>query len=111
MVPIVVSGVVSLSLTRLLCSGFLRPPNQQRHGWAYMKLENFFNGMLRIYDRSLGWALRHRLATMSIAAVILAVTVWQFVVMPQGFLPSEDAGMIIGFTMGEPCMSFEAMKE
>ena len=111
MVAILVSGVVSLSLTPMLCSRFLRPPNQQRHGWAYMKLENFFNGMLRIYDRSLGWALRHRLATMSIAAVILAVTVWQFVVMPKGFLPSEDAVMIFAFTMAEQGISFEAMKE
>jgi len=111
MVAILVSGVVSLSLTPMLCSRFLRPPSRQGHGWAYMKLENFFEAMLRIYDGSLGWVLRHRLATMAISAAILAATVWQFLVMPKGFLPSEDAGMIFAFTMAEQGISFDAMKE
>ena len=111
MMAILVSGVVSLSLTPMLCSRFLRPPSQERHGRAYMKLENFFAAMLRVYDRSLGWVLRHRLATMAIATAILIVTLWQFAAMPKGFLPSEDAGQIFAITMAEQGISFEAMKQ
>jgi HAE1 family hydrophobic/amphiphilic exporter-1 len=111
MVAILVSGVVSLSLTPMLCSRFLRPPGQLRHGRAYMKLEGFFDGMLRLYDRSLGWVLRHRGATMLVSAAILIATLWQFVVMPKGFLPSEDAGQIFAITLAQQGISFDAMKE
>jgi hydrophobic/amphiphilic exporter-1 (mainly G- bacteria), HAE1 family len=111
MVAILVSGVVSLSLTPMLCSRFLRPPGQQRHGWAYMKLEGFFDGMLRLYDRTLGWVLRHRGATMLVSAAILIATLWQFVVMPKGFLPSEDSGQIFAITLAQQGISFDAMKE
>ncbi|HEV1993248.1 MAG TPA: efflux RND transporter permease subunit [Candidatus Acidoferrum sp.] len=111
MVAILVSGVVSLSLTPMLCSRFLRPPGQLRHGRAYMKLEGFFDGMLRLYDRTLGWVLRHRGATMLVSAAILIATLWQFVVMPKGFLPSEDSGQIFAITLAQQGISFDAMKE
>jgi hydrophobic/amphiphilic exporter-1 (mainly G- bacteria), HAE1 family len=111
MVAILVSGVVSLSLTPMLCSRFLSPPGEQRHGRAYMKLEGFFDGMLRLYDRTLGWVLRHRGATMLVSAAILIATLWQFVVMPKGFLPSEDSGQIFAITLAQQGISFDAMKE
>ena len=62
-VAILISGFVSLSLTPMLCSRFLRPPAEERHGRLYAASERFFDALLRLYERSLQWVLRHRLAT------------------------------------------------
>src|SRR4030095_12898668 len=59
-IAILISGVVSLSLTPMLCSRFLRPPGEERHGRFYQATERAFDGLLRLYDRSLRWVLRHR---------------------------------------------------
>jgi len=66
------------------------PPGEKRHGRIYESLERFFNGMLRGYDSSLQFVMRHRLITMGVSAVILGVTIWQFMIIPKGFLPAED---------------------
>jgi HAE1 family hydrophobic/amphiphilic exporter-1 len=108
-VAILVSGVVSLSLTPMLCSRFLRPPGAVRHGHLYAASERFFRGMLRTYDWSLRRVLRHRLATMLVSAGILAATVYLFRIMPTGFLPSEDTSRIIGQTEAAEGASFDAM--
>ena len=67
--------------------------------------------MLRGYDRSLKIVLRHRFATLIISNLIFAVTIYLFVIMPKGFLPSEDTGQIFGFTEAAQGISFESMKE
>ncbi len=74
MAAILVSGLVSLTLTPMLCSRFLRPQHEQRHGRVYMTLERFFDRLLSVYDTSLQWSLRHRVFVMIVAGVILAVT-------------------------------------
>ena len=94
---ILVSGFVSLTLTPMLCSRFLRPVAEQKHGRVYMALERFFDRLLRYYDVSLQWSLRHRVFVMAVSAVILVVTVWQFMVIPKGFLPPEDRSQIFHF--------------
>ncbi len=109
-VAILISGFVSLSLTPLLCSRFLRPASGQRHGRLYAASERVFDGMLRAYDRSLRVVLRHRLATMVASGVLLLATAYLFVVIPKGFLPSEDTGNVFGFTEAAQDVSFEAMK-
>ena len=91
---ILVSGFVSLSLTPMMCSRFLRPPGEKKHGRLYNTSEKFFDGMLRGYDWSLQKVLRHKLATMTISVAVLAATVYLFEVIPKGFLPSEDTGQI-----------------
>jgi HAE1 family hydrophobic/amphiphilic exporter-1 len=108
-VAILVSGFVSLSLTPMLCSRFLRPPSSQRHGRLYATSERFFDALRNVYDRSLRWILRHRLLTMVAFAVLLGATGYLFVVMPKGFLPSQDTGQIFGFTEAAQDISFEAM--
>jgi HAE1 family hydrophobic/amphiphilic exporter-1 len=108
-VSILVSGFVSLSLTPMLCSRFLRPPKAVHHGRIFAVSERFFQGMLRIYDRSLKIVLRHRLSTMVVSGVILVVTIYLFIDIPKGFLPSEDTGRILGFTEAEQGISFEGM--
>ena len=111
MMSVLVSGFVSLTLTPMLCSRFLRPQHEQRHGRVYMALEGFFDRLLKRYDRSLQWALRHRVFIMAASGLILLITIWQFTVIPKGFLPEVDAGMVQGYTRAAQGISFDAMKE
>jgi HAE1 family hydrophobic/amphiphilic exporter-1 len=108
-VAILISGVVSLSLTPMLCSRFLRPVVSQEHGRLYNFFEHFFDGMLRLYDRTLQVVLRHRPATMAATLILTLATVYLFTVIPWGFLPSEDIGGIFGFTEAAQGISFEDM--
>jgi hydrophobic/amphiphilic exporter-1 (mainly G- bacteria), HAE1 family len=106
---ILVSGFVSLTLTPMLCSRFLRPPAEQHHGRFYAASERAFQGVFGAYRRSLDVVLRHRPATLALSGVLLVATVWLFVVIPKGFLPSEDTGQIFGFTEAAQGISFESM--
>jgi HAE1 family hydrophobic/amphiphilic exporter-1 len=87
---ILVSGFVSISLTPMLCSRFLKPPHEQKHGRIYNAIEVMFNSWLRVYDVTLGWTLRFGAVTMVFSLVLLAATVYLFMLVPKGFLPSED---------------------
>jgi HAE1 family hydrophobic/amphiphilic exporter-1 len=108
---ILISGFVSLSLTPMLASRFVRPHGAEQHGRLYQTSERFFNGMRDFYERTLTFVFRHRLATMLISGVILGLTVFLFLRMPKGFLPSEDTGQMFGFTEAQQGISFEAMRE
>ena len=109
-VAILVSGFVSLSLTPMLCSRFLKPhAEERRHGRLYNLLEGFFDRLLRVYQRGLRWALDHRRATIGFSALVLAATVGLFGRIPKGFLPSDDIGQIFGFTEAAQGISFESM--
>ncbi len=110
-VAILVSGFVSLTLTPMLCSRFLQPPKEAHHGRAYMVLEHFFDKMLDVYDRTLQWALRHRAGTIIVSAIMVVITGYLFVIMPKGFLPSEDTGSLFAFTEAAEGISFDAMAE
>jgi HAE1 family hydrophobic/amphiphilic exporter-1 len=106
---ILVSGLVSLTLTPMLCSRFLRPPREERHGRLYAHTERFFQGMLRLYDVTLQWVLRRRRATMIVALLLLILTLVLFGLIPKGFLPNEDQGTIFAFTEAAEGISFDAM--
>ena len=109
-VAILVSGAVSLSLTPMLCSRFLRASQKEdRHGKLWNAFENFFDGLLHFYDRSLRITLRHRMATMVLSGAVLLGTVYLFMSMPKGFLPDEDQGFIFMFTEGPQGISFDDM--
>ena len=110
MMSVLVSGIVSLTLTPMLCSRFLRPQHEQKHGRVYMALERFFDRLLQKYDVSLQWSLRHRVLVMTISAIILVITAWQFSVIPKGFLPEVDASTLQGYTRAAQGISFDAMK-
>jgi HAE1 family hydrophobic/amphiphilic exporter-1 len=110
-IAILVSGVVSLTLTPMLCSRFLRPAHAERHTRLYDVSERFFQRMLGGYERSLTIVLEHRFATLVVSGLIFALTIYLFVVIPKGFLPSEDMGQIFGFTEANQGISFDAMKE
>ncbi|HLZ42188.1 MAG TPA: efflux RND transporter permease subunit [Candidatus Sulfotelmatobacter sp.] len=106
---ILVSGVVSLSLTPMLASRFLRPPRTMRHGIFHLACERFFNGMLSVYDRTLRGVMRHRFATLMLSVLILAATLYMFYVIPKGFLPSEDTGQMIVMTEGSQGIGFDSL--
>jgi HAE1 family hydrophobic/amphiphilic exporter-1 len=109
---VLVSGVVSLTLTPMLCSRFLRPPPHAGAGSRLFRLsERFFDGMLRLYDRTLRWTLAHRRLTMAVLLATLVVTAYCFAVIPKGFIPTEDNGSIFAFTEAAQDVSFEAMTE
>jgi HAE1 family hydrophobic/amphiphilic exporter-1 len=109
-VAILVSGFVSLSLTPMLCSRFLKS-EEKKHGALYRWSEKGFDAMLGLYVRTLGPALRHRGKVLAASAVVLAATLWLFVKIPKGFLPTEDQGLVFGFTEGAQGIGFPAMKE
>jgi len=106
---ILISGLVSLTLTPMLCSRFLKPPGAEKHGRFYMFMERFFDGMHKSYDRTLQTVLRHRRATMAVIFLLTAVTGGLFWIIPMGFLPSEDTGQIFAFTEASQGISFEEM--
>ena len=106
---VLVSGFVSLTLTPMLCSRFLHPPATVKHGRLYVVSERFFSAMLNAYNWSLKVVLDHRLTTIIISALLLGVTIFLFIIMPKGFLPSEDTGQIFGFTEAAQGISFEDM--
>ncbi|HEY5496910.1 MAG TPA: efflux RND transporter permease subunit, partial [Syntrophales bacterium] len=110
-VAVLISGFVSLSLTPMLCSMFLKPAGEQRHSRIYQISERFFEGMLSLYDTTLKWALRRRLTTLIISFVFLVVAVVLYAVISKGFLPSEDTGQITGFTEAAQGISYESMVE
>ena len=107
-VAVLVSGFVSLTLTPMASSRFLRQPG---HGGSrlYAASERVFAGMLDVYDRTLQWVFRHKPGTMGVLALTFVVTGVFFWIIPKGFLATEDTGQIIGFTEASQDISFDSM--
>ena len=110
-VAILISGFVSLSLTPMLGSRFLRVSGQAHHGAIYRVLENGFNCLARWYDATLRIALHYQFATLMVAFAMLAGTLYLFFTMPTGFIPSQDSGFMFGVTMAGQDISFDAMAQ
>src|SRR5579863_5237466 len=105
---ILISGVVSVTLTPMLCSRFLKAVRHDRKpGRLFSASERVFDGMLDVYDHTLQWVLRHRASTMVFSAVILAATVFLFVRIPKGFVPDSDNDQLLIQTEAEQGISFE----
>ena len=110
-VAVLISGVVSLTLTPMLSSRFLRPAHEAQHGRFYVRSEAAFQKVLEWYAAGLRWSLGHRRSILAITAVVMLATVAVFVVVPKGFIPAEDTGLIQGTTEGVEGMAFDAMAE
>jgi HAE1 family hydrophobic/amphiphilic exporter-1 len=108
-IAILVSGFVSLSLTPMLCSRFLRPSRDERHGRFYEASERVYRRVLGAYERTLVWVMDHRPASLVFSAGILVGTAVLFVLVPKGFIPTEDTGSIQGSTETVEGSSYDAM--
>ncbi len=108
MVAIGISGIVSLSLTPMLCSRFLRPPTEHMNAFQRGS-ERIFDGVRNLYAWSLRGVLRHRLLTMGLAAGTLVASVYLFGLVPKGFIPSQDVGQINGSLEGPQGISYDDM--
>jgi len=109
---IFVSGVISLTLTPMLCSRFLRPESSYRKPGVFIQTcEQSFNWLLGHYETGLKWVLRHYLFTLSVWALTLVATVLLYLAVPKGFFPQQDTGIIMGTTDAAQDISFIAMKE
>ena len=108
MSAILISGFVSLSLTPMLCSRFLKPPSEN-HNALYRSSEKVFDGMRWVYEVTLRGVIRHRLITVLVAASTVVATVYLYGLVPKGFIPNQDTGQISGSTEAPQDISYEAM--
>jgi multidrug efflux pump len=110
-VTILVSAVVSLTLTPMMCARMLRHKPEAEQGWFYRGSERVFNGMIACYGATLRWVLRHQFATLVVAIATLVTTVWLYMIVPKGFFPVQDTGVILGISEAPQTVSFTAMAE
>ncbi len=108
---ILISGVISLTLTPMLCSLFLKSEHNLRHGHLYRVSERLFEVSLDWYRKSLYFVLEHRKLTLYVSGMLLLATVLFFRAVPKGFLPEEDRNMIFGFTEAIEGISFDSMSK
>jgi hydrophobe/amphiphile efflux-1 (HAE1) family protein len=107
-ITIVISAIVSLTLTPMMASRFLSG-GAHTHGRLYQAMERMFDGLLRFYERTLDVALRHRLVTLVVFVATVTCSVLLYVVIPKGFFPNQDTGILIGTTVAAQDISFDAM--
>ena len=108
-IAIAVSGMLSLTLTPMMCAKFLRH-DDGKHGRAYRATEWVFDSVLKGYERMLGWVLRHRTIVGMITIVTIVTTVMLYIIVPKGLFPQQDVGMLMGFSEAPQDVSFPAMK-
>jgi hydrophobe/amphiphile efflux-1 (HAE1) family protein len=109
-VALVLSLLISLTLTPMMCAYLLKPESKE-HGWLYRFLERGFDGLLNAYEAGLKVVLRHRFITLMTMFGTIALTGYLFVIIPKGFFPQQDTGLIIGLSEAAQDISFQAMAE
>ncbi len=110
-VAILISLVVSLTLTPMMCARFLRQEREDDQGRFYRAAGDVIDRMIAAYDRGLHWVLRHQPLTLLVAVATLGLTVLLYLVVPKGFFPVQDTGLIQGISEAPQSISFQAMSE
>lgn len=110
-VAILISLVVSLTLTPMMCARLLNPEKTGEEGRFYRAAGAFIDGMIERYSHGLKWVLRHQPLTLLVAVITLGLTVLLYLAVPKGFFPVQDTGVIQGISEGPQTISFRAMSE
>ena len=110
-VAILVSLVISLTTTPMMCSRLLQHIPDEERGKAYRASERAFNSVLGAYERSLGWVLEHSGLTLTVLAITIGINIYLFWVIPFGFFPQQDNGLAFGGIQGPQDVSFQAMQK
>ena len=110
-VTILVSAVVSLTLTPMMCAKLLRHQRKEEETWFYRKSEDAFNAIIAFYGRTLQFVLRFRTITLLITVATLVGTIFLYIYVPKGFFPVQDTGVILGVSEAPQSVSFKAMGE
>jgi len=108
-VTILVSAAVSLSLTPMMCAKLLKHQTEEDKGRFYKVSEDYFNRIIAFYGRTVKWVLKHQTATLLVTAATLVLTLVLYVVVPKGFFPVQDTGVILGVSEAPDSISFDAM--
>jgi multidrug efflux pump len=108
-VAILVSLVISLSTTPMMCAWLLKPERDQKHGRIHRATGAAFDWILHHYERSLRWVLRHQFFVLCILLVTIGLNVYLFKIVPKGFFPQQDTGMLNGTAQGTEDISFQSM--
>jgi multidrug efflux pump len=109
-VAIAVSMLISLTTTPMMCATLLKSHGKDSHGWFYRVSEWFFDVVLRAYEITLGFVLRHQRITMLVTLLTLAFTVYLYVIIPKGFFPQQDTGRLSGSIVADQNTSYQAME-
>jgi multidrug efflux pump len=110
-VTILLSAVISLTLTPMMCARLLKSKAEEKHGRFYKASERVFNRAVEFYGRSLQWVLKRQTATLLVAAATLVFTILLYIVVPKGLFPVQDTGVIQGISEAGQTISFPAMTE
>jgi multidrug efflux pump len=108
-VTILVSAIVSLTLTPMMCARLLRHQPKESHGRWYRTSEAAFDWVIERYGTTLRWVLGHQTATLVVAVAMLAATAWLYYIVPKGFFPVQDTGVILGVSEAPQSISFAGM--
>ena len=110
-VAILVSLVVSLTTTPMMCARVLRSRRQAEHGRVYRASERVFDGLLRGYNATLSWALRHPRIMIGLTFATIGLNVYLYMIVPKGFFPQQDTGRLVGSIQATQDISFQAMRD
>ena len=110
-VAILVSLVVSLTATPMMCARLLTPAAEHQPGRLARALGAGFEGLLAVYRRSLGWALSHSRLVLTALVATLSLNVYLFTIVPKGFFPQQDTGRLIGGIQADQSISFQLMSK
>ena len=110
-VTILVSAVVSLTLTPMMCAKLLRHKPDHEQGWFYRKSENVFNWVIEKYGSTLRWVLKRQRMTLAVTVATLVGTILLYIVVPKGFFPVQDTGVILGVSEAPQTISFSEMSK
>jgi multidrug efflux pump len=110
-VTIVISALVSLTLTPMMAARLLKDPKKVKHGRVYQSTERAYERVIEWYGTTLRWVLKHQTITLLATVAALALTVYLYVIVPKGFFPVQDTGVILGISEGPENVSFTSMAE